>query len=57
MTPTVTDEVRVAAAFQLINEAQAAINKAAKILDYVITRETADQTAANYTEAQDACED
>jgi hypothetical protein len=52
MTPEITDEVRIAAAYQLMNEAQAAINKATKILDYIMTKKDAD-----YVVQEEICED
>ena len=52
MTPEINDEVRIAAVSQLLTESTAALNKAFKILDYMMTRKDADQVVQ-----EEICED
>jgi hypothetical protein len=57
MTPTVTNEVRVAAIRSMLMDAENQIRKCNKILDFMMDGKTADETTTEYLKAQDECED
>ena len=52
MTPEINDEVRIAAVAQLLQESTVALNKAYKILDYMMTRKD-----SNRVVQEEICED